>query len=41
MQNLLEEIKRFELFRNIPDEQLSWLLEKAACREYQDGDYVF
>lgn len=41
MQNLLEGIKRFDLFRSIPDEQLSWLLEKAACREYQDGDYVF
>src|SRR5574341_195247 len=41
MQNLLEEIRHFDLFRSIPDEQLSWLIEKAACREYQDGDYVF
>ncbi len=41
MQNLLEEIKRFDLFRSIPDDQLSWLIEKAACREYQDGDCVF
>ncbi|MEM7552071.1 MAG: ATP-binding protein [Bacteroidota bacterium] len=41
MEYVLEELKRIERFKDVPEEQLEWLLGKSDCRSYTEGEYLF
>lgn len=34
-------IRGFDLFKDVPDNQLAWLVDQADIRQYRDGDLVF
>ncbi|MEM7572400.1 MAG: ATP-binding protein [Bacteroidota bacterium] len=40
-EQMLEKIQTFELFANISEEALIWLVEKSACETVAEGDLLF
>ncbi|HTI58502.1 ATP-binding protein [Mucilaginibacter sp.] len=34
-------LKTFEALKEVPDEQLQWIIDRSACRELADGDLIF
>lgn len=39
--SILSRLKEFEALKEVPDEQLAWLIEKSEYRVFQDGEFLF
>ncbi|MCB0642555.1 MAG: cyclic nucleotide-binding domain-containing protein [Phaeodactylibacter sp.] len=38
---LIQQLKTFEPFENVPEDALDWLLEKSICTIFEPGDFIF
>ena len=39
--NLLDQLKSFELLKNVPDLQLNWLINRSVVMEARAGEFIF
>lgn len=39
--NLIKQLQQIDALKNVPVNQLQWLLSKAECRTFKKGDYAF
>lgn len=39
--SLLEELRSFDLFADLPDEELQWIVDHSTVKSFEVGDYLF